>query len=804
MNQKGWLRKKTFKKSNMRFFIFIVLMLGITGIARAQMSDAQVIEAVKEAQAQGKSQDEIVVMLAEKGVTKEQVMRIKENYEKQGSNQGGLSQGNRERVDTISVGNRDVVLVTEGDQKSIFGRNLFSNKNLTFEPSLNIPTPDNYKLGPGDEVIIDIWGNSETTIRQVISPEGNINVSGIGPIYLNGKQIKEASSYLKNMFSRIYSDLSSENSGTFLKLSLGQIRSIQVNIMGEVVMPGTYTLPSLATVFHALYSAGGVNNVGTLRDIVVYRNGKLLKRVDVYEYIMNGDDSFDITLQDGDLINVGTYQKIISISGNVKRPMRYELKNDEGLSKLLDYAGGFTSSAYKKNLNINRKGDTEHQIFTVFSEEYPSFVLADGDVVTVDPILEKYKNRVSINGAVFRDGNYAINDAIKTVKDLVLVAEGPREDAFLDRAILYREKDDLTREVISVDLGKLLNGEIEDIPLKKNDNLYVPSALALREGYVINIRGEVKSPKEYPYVDNMTLEDAVVQAGGLLESASVVRIDVARRIKSPKSTTEAQEEAQLFTFALKDGLMIDGAKSFLLEPFDEIYVRRSPGYREQRNVQVIGEVLYPGVYAKMSVNDRLSDLIKRAGGVTSKAYVKGARLERRLNQDELLRISSAQKLARFTEGDSISMESLDLGKTYYVGIDLEKALANPGGEADLVLREGDVLYVSNYINTVKISGAVMYPNAVTYQRKMKLRDYVDNAGGYSMNAKKRRAYVLYSNGTLAVRRGWKRPKIEPGCEIRVPMKLERKNRFGLPEILSLTTSTTSIAAMVTAILNNTK
>ena len=789
----------------MKFLIFIVLMLGVTGIACAQMSDAQVIEAVKTAQAEGKTQDEIVVMLAEKGVTKEQVMRIKENYEKgQGSNQAGLSQENRERVETISMGNRDAVLVTEGDQKSIFGRNLFSNKNLTFEPSLNIPTPDNYKLGPGDEVIIDIWGNSETTISQVISPEGNINVSGIGPIYLNGKQIKEASSYLKNMFSRIYSDLSSENSGTFLKLSLGQIRSIQVNIMGEVVMPGTYTLPSLATVFHALYSAGGVSNVGTLRDIVVYRNGKLLKRVDVYEYIMNGDDSFDITLQDGDLINVGTYQKIISISGNVKRPMRYELKNDEGLSKLLDYAGGFTSSAYKKNLNINRKGDTEYQIFTVFSEEYPSFVLADGDVVRVDSILAKYKNRVSINGAVFRSGNYAINDVIKTVKDLVMIAEGPREDAFLDRAILYREKDDLTREVISVDLGKLLNGEIEDIPLKKNDNLYVPSALALREGYVINIRGEVKSPKEYPYVDNMTLEDAVVQAGGLLESASVVRIDVARRIKSPKSTTEAQEEAQLFTFALKDGLMIDGAKSFLLEPFDEIYVRRSPGYREQRNVQVSGEVLYPGVYAKMSVNDRLSDLIKRAGGVTSKAYVKGARLERRLNQDELLRISSAQKLARFTEGDSISMESLDLGRTYYVGIDLEKALANPGGEADLVLREGDVLYVSNYINTVKISGAVMYPNAVTYERKMKLQDYVDNAGGYSMNAKKRRAYVLYSNGTLAVRRGWKRPKIEPGCEIIVPMKLERKNRFGLPEILSLTTSTTSIAAMVTAILNNTK
>lgn len=789
----------------MRFLIFIVLMLGITRMAYAQMTDAQVIEAVKNAQAEGKSQDEIVVMLAEKGVTKEQVMRIKENYEKgQGTNQGGLSQGNRERLETISVGNRDVVLVTEGDRASIFGRNLFSNKNLTFEPSLNIPTPDNYKLGPGDEVIIDIWGNSEATIRQVISPEGNINVSGIGPIYLNGRQIKEASSYLKNMFSRIYSDLSSENSGTFLKLSLGQIRSIQINVMGEVVMPGTYTLPSLATVFHALYSAGGVSNVGTLRDIVVYRNGKLLKRVDVYEYIMDGNDSFDVTLQDGDLINVGTYKKIVSISGNVKRPMRYELKSDECLSKLLDYAGGFTSGAYKKNLNISRRGDSEHLMFTVFSEEYPSFVLVDGDAVTVDPILEKFGNRVSINGAVFRSGNYAINEAIKTVKDLVKMAEGPREDAFLDRTILYREKEDLTREVIAIDLGKLLRGEIEDISLKKNDNLYVPSTLALREGYVINIRGEVKNPREYPYVDNMTLEDAVVQAGGLLESASVVRIDVARRIKSPKSTTEAPEEAQLFTFALKDGLLIDNAQTFLLEPFDEVYVRRSPGYREQKNVQVVGEVLYPGIYAKLSVNDRLSDLIKRAGGVTSKAYVKGARLERRMNQDEMLKVASARKLARYTQGDSISMESLDFEKTYYVGIDLEKALANPGGEADLVLREGDMLYVSNFTNTVKISGAVMYPNAVTYEKNRKLRDYVDNAGGFSMNAKKRRAYVLYSNGTLAVRRGWKNPKIEPGCEIIVPMKLERKNKIGLPEILSLTTSTTSIAAMVTAILNNTK
>lgn len=788
----------------MRFIILVVLMLGVSWSAYAQMSDAQVIEAVKEAQTQGKSQDEIVVMLAERGVTKEQVLRIKENYEKGQSSQGGLAQDNRERLETITVGNPRVDATPQADVSRVFGRNLFSNRNLTFEPSLNIPTPDNYKLGPGDEVIIDIWGNSEATIRQVISPEGNINVSGIGPIYLNGKQVREASSYLRNIFSRIYSDLTSSAPGTFLKLSLGQIRSIQVNVMGEVVMPGTYTLPSLATVFHALYSAGGVSNVGTLRDIVLYRNGKALRHIDVYEYIMNGDDSFDITLQDGDLINIGTFKKIVTITGNVKRPMRYELKDEESLEKLLEYAGGFTSNAYKKNLNISRKGNTELQMFTVFNDEYPSFMMVNGDNVTVDAILEKYENRVTVSGALFRTGSYAINDAIKTLKDLVTIAEGPREDAFLDRAILYREKADLTREAIAIDLGKLLNGELEDIPLRKNDQLYVPSAIALREGYVINIRGEVKNPREYTYVDNMTLEDAVIQAGGLLESASVVRVDVARRIKSPKSTTEAPVEAQVFTFALKDGLVIDGANGFLLEPFDEIYVRRSPGYREQQNIRIDGEVLYPGTYAKVSANDRLSDLVKRAGGVTSKAYVKGARLERRMNQDEMLRVNSAKKLAQFTEGDSISMESLDLGRTYYVGIDLEKALANPGGEADLVLREGDVLFVSNYVNTVKISGAVMYPNAVTYKSKMRLRDYVDNAGGFSMNAKKRRAYVIYPNGTLAVRRGWRNPKIEPGCEIIVPMKLARKNRLGLPEILSLTTSTTSIAAMVTSILNSTK
>ncbi|WP_099293601.1 SLBB domain-containing protein [Butyricimonas sp. Marseille-P3923] len=788
----------------MRFLILIVLILGVSRFAFAQMSDTQVVEAVKEAQAQGKSQNEIILMLTQKGVTMEQIQRIQKSYGSQTGTQQGQADNSRGRTMAPLQVTKDTVVIRPRSKNDVFGREIFNNGRLTFEPNLSIPTPENYKLAPGDEVIIDIWGNSETTLREEISPDGSINVQGLGPVYLSGKQVKEASAYLKNVFSRIYSDLSSENPGTFIQLTLGKIRSIQVNVMGEVVMPGTYTLPSLATVFHALYSAGGVNQVGTLRDVVLYRDGKAFKHVDVYGYIMNGDNTFDIVLQDGDLINVGTYEKIVTILGKVKRPMRYELKGDETLSKALEYAGGFTGDAYKKNLNVTRKGDSEYEMYTVYNEEFPEFVMANGDSVLVDAILPRYENRVSVEGAVFRPGKYAISASIATLKDLLDVVEGPREDAFLNRAILYREREDLTREALAIDLGKFMKGEVEDIVLRKNDVLYVPSKTALREGYVIQIRGEVKNPKEYNFVENMTIEDAIIQAGGLLESASEVRVDVSRRIKSPKSTTEAPEEAELFTFALKDGLMVDGIKNFVLEPFDEIYVRRSPGYREQQNVRVDGEILYPGTYAKTSINDRLSDLVARAGGITSKAYLRGARLERRMNQDERMRMASAQKLAKFTEGDSISMESLDLAQTYFVGIDLEKALANPGGEDDLVLREGDVLHVSNFVNTVKISGAVMYPNAVTYKNKMKLRDYIDNAGGYAMNAKKRRAYVIYPNGTLAVRRGGRNPKIEPGCEIIVPMKLERKNRLGLPEILSLTSSTTSIAAMVTSILNSTK
>lgn len=782
-----------------KHLLAIAILLCNLMVSYGQITDNQVIETVKQAQAQGKSQEDIIYLLSQKGVTKEQVERIKANYEQEVTSEN--TNVSRERLEQIT--SDELHATPKPANSDIFGRSMFNNKKLTFEPNLNIPTPDDYKLGPGDEIIIDIWGNSEVSIKQQISPEGSVYISGLGPVYLNGKQIKEAKAYLKNALGKIYADLNSPEPKTFIQVSLGQIRSIKVNIMGEVVMPGTYTLPSLATVFHALYSAGGVSDVGTLRNIKLFRNGEELKEIDIYEYITKGDNSCDITLRDGDNVNVGTFRKIVSINGKVKRPMRYELKENEKLNHVLEYAGGFSSDAYKKNLTLTRKGDSEYQIFTIESKEYASLELQNGDVVRVDAILNKFENRVTISGAVYRPGDFALSDKLNTIKELIQLAEGVKGDAFLDRTILYREKEDLTTEILSIDLAKLLNGKAEDLQLRKNDRLYIPSRNSLREGYTIEIYGEVKDPRSYPFVDNMTLEDAVIQAGGLKESASVVRVDVSRRIKDPKSTEEAPSEALLFCFALKDNLIIDGEKNFVLEPFDEIYVRRSPSYREQQKIRIEGEVIYPGVYAKSGVNERLSDLIKRAGGVTSKAYVKGARLVRQMNADEQMKVTSALKLAQNSQGDSISIASLDIGTTYYVGIDLHEALRQPGSDYDIVLRAGDQLRVPNHNSTVKISGAVMYPNAVTYKQNKKLKSYIENAGGFAIRAKKKKAYVLYMNGMIATRKNMRYPKIEPGCEIIVPIKT-RRNDFGWAKFLSIANSTAYMGAVATSILNNTK
>jgi len=604
------------------------VLLLITVATFSQLSDQQVIEQLKSYKNAGMTQEQILVDLAGKGVTKAQLERLKAQYDASiaAGTATEVTPQNRTRE---QEGSDKVIVVKETTVRNpneIYGRDLFSSKNLTFQPSMNLPTPENYQLGAGDEIVVDIWGNSEFTFRQSISSEGNINVPNIGPVFLNGLQIKEASVKIKRAFSRIYSDLSSPNPGTFIKISLGNIRSIQVNIMGEVVLPGTYTLSSFASVFHALYSAGGINEIGSLRDIKVYRGGKVVSTIDIYEYLMKGDNSEDITLREGDIVKVEPYKKRVQIVGVVKRPMIYEMKENETLITLIEYAGGFQSIAYKKNLRLTRKGDSELKVYTVESGDFSNFVLKDGDAFTVDNILDKYENRVEISGAVFRPGAYAIDSGIKTLKELINMAEGIKEDAFLSRTLLYRENKDLSITVESVDLSKLFSGEIADIALRKNDRLYVPSIDELRDELFVTLSGEVKRPANYPYAGNMSIEDLILQGGGLLESASRARIDISRRIKNPMSTTQTDEQSEVFSFTLERGLIISGEKNFILQPFDIVNVRRSPGYETQQNVYLRGEVVFGGAYPKIKRDERLSSFIQRAGGLTSSAYITGARM----------------------------------------------------------------------------------------------------------------------------------------------------------------------------------
>lgn len=807
--------------------LFFSIFILVGGVMAQQMSDDQVVQYVKEAQRTGKSQKQMTTELLRRGVTKEQVARIQKKYAEHSTAADGVENKPsqlRERTSLMTDGKairgtsyeeaeleeqkeiidlkRDAKATPEAPGSNIFGHSLFSSRNLSFEPSANLATPVNYRLGPGDEVIIDIWGASENTIRQTISPEGTILVRGLGPVHLSGMTVKEANSFLQREFSKIYSGISGTEPNSEIKLTLGDIRTIQINIMGEVSVPGTYTLSAFSTVFHALYRAGGVNRIGSLRSIKVVRDGKTFADLDVYDFIMKGKMKDDIRLQEGDVIIVDPYQSLVEIVGKVKRPMFYEMKPTETVATILNYAGGFTGDAYKKAIRLVRKSGREHQVFNVDEMDYSVFRLDDGDMITIDAVLDRFENRVEVRGAVYRAGLYQLDGTVNTVKQLIKKAEGLRGDAFLNRVIIDREHEDLSHEIIAIDLGGLLNGTIADIPLQKNDILYIPSITDLKEEETVAIYGEVANPGTFLFSKNMTIEDLLVQAGGLLEEAATTRVEVTRRIKDPKSTSFSSVLGKTFTFDIKDGFIVGGnAENFYLEPFDAVYIRRSPAYRRQQNVVVAGEVLFSGSYSLLKKNERLSDLVSKAGGVTPDAYVKGARLIRKLSDEERRRQNDAIRMAQNGEGkDSISIQKLNLSETYTVGIDLEKALANPKSDFDLVLREGDVLYIPEYVNTVKISGSVMYPNTVVYQKGKNLKFYINQAGGYGNMAKKKKVYVVYMNGTVSRLKARNASAIEPGCEIIVPSRAEKKH-MAMAEILGISSTTATIAAMVATMAN---
>lgn len=816
--------------------IFIMLC-SLDGMAQSFMTDSQVIDFVIEQQQKGVSQSQIVTKLVQKGVDISQIRRVRKSYErlKNGTGLGTESGENPSNVnsnrmrtingdtkkataryrikdenlnnayDTTNVQFLDMqreVKLFETDSirgnygyngKKVFGRDIFNNKALSFEPNMNIATPQNYRLGPGDAVYIDIYGASQKSIEGTVSPDGTVTIEGFGPVQVSGLTVAQANSKLRSQLGARYQ---SSN----IRLTVGQTRTIMVNVMGEVKVPGTYTLSAFATVFHALYMAGGINNIGTLRNIKVYRGGKLVTVVDIYDYILNGKLTGNVRLADNDVIVVGPYDCLVNITGKVKRPMYYEMRKNESIGTLLKYAGGFKGDAYKNTVRLVRKAGREYSVFNIGEFDTNSFHVCDEDSVSVDSIIQRYSNMVELKGAVFRPGMYQIGGDINSVRTLLQHADGTKEDAFTAHAVMHRMKKDRTLEVIPVDIEGILSGKVADIPMQNEDVLFIPSKEDGQISKTITIHGEVYYPGVYKYAENESLEDFVLQAGGLKDAASSVKVDVSRRISDPRAVTTSDVIAKTYTFSLKDGFVIDGEQCFKLEPYDEVYVRKSPGYSAQQNVSVEGEVLFSGSYTLQKKDQRISEIINAAGGLTNMAYVRGARLERKINPDERLRMEAIVKMAQANAGDKdiVNMKKMDIGDTYFVGIELEKALQNPGGDADVTLREGDRIIVPQYNPTVKISGDVMYPNTVSFKEGKRFSYYIDQAGGFGNRAKKRHSYIIYMNGTVA--KVGHNAKVLPGCEIVVPSKPQR-DRASISEIFTIGTSVASIATMIATLAN---
>lgn len=811
-------------KPFMRTALIVAAM--ITALtAWAKMTDQQVIDYIKRQSAVGKSEQQIGKELLAKGVTQEQVERLREKYASQEdeltsknkksktTGVGEKLEGTREsrlrkatEPDEKTVGKMETVfdIMTPDSlkfeledtvaRKKIFGHDVFTNKALSFEPNENMATPADYRLGPGDEVVIDIWGASEDQIRDFISPEGSIIVSQIGPVYLNGLTIAEANSRLKQLFASKYAGVAEED--TEVSVNLGDVRSILVNVMGEVNIPGSYRLSPFSTVFNALYRAGGINEVGTLRNIEIVRNGNRLVNVDIYDYLFGGKKTGDVRLQEGDVIIVPPYAELINIEGTVKRPMYYELREGESLAKLLEYTGGFAGNAYTDMITVSRQTGKDNEIFNVSASDFNSYRLKDGDIVTVGSVTDRFLNKVELKGSVMRPGNYALGNGISTLRDVIRVAEGLADDAFTNRAILYRQGNDDTLEAIGVDLADILAGRAPDVKLRPNDMLVVSSVKEIIDQGEVTINGQVTNPGDYPYAKGTTIEDLIVIAGGLQQGASTARVDVSRRVIDPTSLKPTENVAEVFTFALKDGLMLKGDPGFVLKPYDIVEVRKSPGYQTQKLIEVEGEVLFEGEYALQKRNERISEIVRRAGGIIDGAYLRGARLMRKMTDDEKAARDESIRLATHSAEDSISIDQLALSDVYSVGIELEKALAQPGSAYDLVLKDGDKLIIPEEMSTVKISGDVMFPNVVGYQPGKKLGYYIDQAGGYGERARKSKAFVVYMNGMVA--RAKRNTPIEPGCQIIVPSK-PKSGGTNWAQVIGYVSSFASLGTMAATI-----
>ncbi len=845
-----------------RLLSLCAMLVLCLGLAAQSMSDQQVLKFVQQEQQKGSTQQVIIEKLLQRGVTAEQIRRVRRNYEKEQATMGavdltGKSQSSSSsRLRTAKERAEDEVRQQQGwmvksqresneakyktrqdlldemgteiefldidslrwyanyfrelqDQSNrVFGRDIFNNDLLTFEPSQNLATPPNYRLGPGDKVIIDVWGAAQDSYEGEVSPDGCVVVEGIGPIRISGLSVSQAQQRVRSVMGQRYQDCQ-------ISLTLGENRSIQVQVMGEVRMPGTYTMSSLSSAFNALYSAGGISEIGTLRNIKVYRGGRTIAIVDVYDYLLNGNTQGDVRLEDNDVIVVGPYECLVQVTGKVKRPMFYEMRSSETVKQVLSNAGGFAGDAYTKNIRLSRKAGDEYSMHTVDEFKMSAFTLRDGDSIYVDSVIARYSNMVEVRGAVKHEGQYQLGGDIQSVRGLLSVADGVREDAFLSRGVMHRLKPDYTYEMLSVDIERILSGDAPDVPLRNGDILFVPSHVEMRGERTLSISGEVLYPGVYQYADNTCVEDLILMAGGLTEGASTAKVDVFRRVQNAGATASTDVTAETFTLSLSEDLR-SSDNDFTLMPYDEVMVRKSPAYSKQQIVTVEGFVNFEGDYSMTSRSYRLSDLIKAAGGLTPEGYAEGARLTRQLTEAELLQRENSMRAAQIemyenalaseskmdmAQADSLMNLKLDLGDYYPVAVNLKKALENPGSAEDIVLREGDVLSVPQYTNTIKVSGEVTYPSSMNYKKGETMKYYIERAGGYANKAKKKGTYAIYLNGSAKKLSKRSSKQIEPGCEIVVPSKSTVSKGMTTSEIMALTSGAASLATVVVALMN---
>lgn len=789
---------------NWKFNILCFVAALFVGAASAQSVSTEMLQ---QAAAMGYSEADVRAQMADKGGSESQSSMPTAPKSANAQALRGMPQG-MSGVEMIGA-----ELVEVDPQTLTFGENFFKNKNVSFEPSINIPTPKDYILTSGDEVIVTIWGDTELLYKEVISPDGIVNVPNYGPVNLSGMRVDEAQKSLEQRLSKSYNSLGETSQ---LMLSVGQIRSIKVNVTGEVLNPGSYTVPSLASLFHIMHLSGGTTPIGDLRNIELYRDSKLVTSLDLYDYIINGSSKSNAILKEGDVVVVKPYTARVGVNGAVKRPMYYQMKGSESVEDLINFTGGFNDDAYKQEVKIYRNNGSHKEIVMVDKVDFGSIELIDGDSVLINVANNEYKNIISIDGAVWRGGDFQFNDQVGTLSALIDKAGGLMGNAFASRGIITRRNDDYTYSTINFVTADIVNGK-SDIALQNYDEIYIPQIDLLREEYKVTIVGEVNSPKTISYKDNMNIEDLIILAGGLKESASLATLDVTRRVKNPMSMEYSDQAAETFNFQINEDLTLnESTADFVLEPFDVVAIRRSPQYKKQNKIYIMGEVLFPGTYTLTNENTHLSDVIEMARGLTPNAYVKGTSLTRRaesndgnvrdINNGEMMTTSdvSAQALNQLknlnSSRDTLDVSANDL-RVFLVGVDMEEALENPDGDSNVLLQDGDIILIPKRENIVNVIGAVNYPNATTYMSR-KSKYYVSEGGGYNRQSIKK-PFVIYPSGRVATTKRValffkKYPKVEPGSIVVVPSKSERE-RATLAEITSAVSSLASVATSISTL-----